>query len=588
MITSHVFSQMRKDSRLITRNPTRYLDAIVDGQQLPSSQDSSHPTNAFSTYLTNFTTQSASQSYKQALKNLQEKCKQAKNRNLLLNLGSVSGASSPMLLPNRSSRASSASFDTFQNIRHSGEGQTDIGDNQTLSSPFLRLDYAGGDVDLILESYLDDMRSANVEYIKSWIETLASVNELDLPFGLPTSGVLRIPTRNLEVITSTSSQEFLRNALDEFFLLDAEYHAKLEELMNKITDNFRELELAGWSPKDSALLFHLMNMTSQNKSHQHFSTEKLCTEVATRLFSGRHSKDSIIAQKYRVKVKKALEEKRDSVIKQWLLDKDKLVKRVNAAWDDIQRQEARREEWSKEKKDQLEKCQYWTNLLETMRKENRRKIRTISALVEPLEEQMRRQQKVKQEQERNRRLEQKEVLERLQRLRVENEEEEKRNREEIQMKLEKDRKMRQIHNRARVHLRRQEYQEKKESEKEAERRKEEERQQREEILERTKEPVNIDWNPWNVLSDTHASLVRSHEIQHLISIRDHEEEAARRFFQERYSFSAETLWKDTRVRLEAKLREAGLIGNSYARHVLLAMQPKDKPHLQSQIKFDED
>lgn len=587
---------MRKDSRLITKNPSRFLEAMVEGQQRLNSEDTT-PTQKFSTYLTSFTTKTASQSYQQALKNLQEKCRQARSRNLLLNLGASPGPSrgpSTPLIHNRSSRASSASFDSF--LVNGGEasptsssmgGATSGGSN----SPFLQ-DYSKGDADMILQSYLDDIRSANVDNIKEWVETRSTVKDLELPFGLPSSGVLRIPVKNLELISSPAIVEFLKSALEEFFLLDAEYHAKLEELMEKITDNFRELEMAAWSFRDSALLFHLMNMTTQSKSHQHFSSEKLCTEVAHRLFqpAPHGGRDGIIAQKYRLKVKRALEEKRDSVIKHWLVDKDKLVKKVNAAWEDIQKREQQKEEWSKEKKVQQVKCQKWTELLEKMRNDNRRKIRTIQTMVEPLEEQMRRQQKVKKEIEKSRRQEQKEMLTRFQRMKMENGEEEKRHREEIQVKLEKDLKLRQIQNRARVHLRRQEFQDKKESEKEAERRKEEERQRRLDILERTKEKVDIDYHPANVLSETHSSLVRSHEIQSLINLRDGggaEKEETVKFFRERYSFSAETLWKDTRVRLEAKLREAGLIGNSYARHVLLAMQPKEKPHLKSQIKFDD-
>jgi hypothetical protein len=71
------------------------------------------------------------------------------------------------------------------------------------------------------------------------------------------------------------------------------------------------------------------------------------------------------------------------------------------------------------------------------------------------------------------------------------------------------------------------------------------------------------------------------------TLNDPEEEGMIRLFQECYSFTAETIMKDRRVRLESKLREAGLMGSSYARQVLSAMQPRVKPHLASQIKFDD-
>jgi len=66
-----------------------------------------------------------------------------------------------------------------------------------------------------------------------------------------------------------------------------------------------------------------------------------------------------------------------------------------------------------------------------------------------------------------------------------------------------------------------------------------------------------------------------------------EEPGLVRLFREVYSFSADTILKDRRVRIEAKLREAGLLDSSYARQVLMAMQPKTRPHLASQIKFDD-
>lgn len=584
VVTSQILSRMRRDSKLISKNPTRFLESIADGTGQYQSAMSNNPTPAFSSFLSTLTTQTASQTYKQALNSLQDKCKQAKSRTLLLNLGGVKGGAfhskeSPRV-ENKSSRASSARYDLFM-----GRSIDSVRSNASSVSRG-----SVGDADMILQAYLEDIRNANVDNIKTWVETSANTqtNDAELPFGLPTSGVLRIPTKNLAVVTSLIKQDFLKNALEEFFLLDAEYHAKLEELSAKITDNIREFELADWPSKDSALLFHLMNLTGQNKSHQHFSAEKLCTEVATRLFLKVHSRDNIIAHKYLLKVKKALEEKRSSVIKGWLQDKSKLVKKVNLAWEDIQRQEQRKEEWAREKKLQQEKCQMWVDLLEKMRNENRAKVRAISSLVEPLEEEQRRQQKAKEDQERIRRMEQKQLLEKFQRIKLEHDEEEKRHQEEIQEKLEKDKRIRKIQNMARVHLRHQEWREKKEYEKEIDRRKREDQRIREEILERSKEKVNVSWAPWNILNDTHASLVRSHEIQTLISIKNREEEEAVKFFQERYSFSAETLWKDSRVRLESKLRDAGLIGNSYARNVLLAMQPKEKPHLKSNIKFNND
>jgi len=263
------------------------------------------------------------------------------------------------------------------------------------------------------------------------------------------------------------------------------------------------------------------------------------------------------------------------------------VKKVNSAWENIQTKDRFQQDYQNERRLQQEKCQYWTELLEKMRKENRKRVRAIQTLVEPLEEEMKNRLELQDRHEKSRRLQQKELLDKFQRLRVESKQEQKKRQEEIQAALEKDKKIRQIHNRTRVHLRKKEYEQKMETMKELERKREEDRQARNDLLEKTKEKVDIAYNPANIVQDTHSSFVRSIEIQQLIQMQDGDAQKAVKFFQERYSFSAETLWKDSRVRLEAKLREAGLIDNSYARHVLQAMQPKEKPHLLSQIRFDD-
>lgn len=65
-----------------------------------------------------------------------------------------------------------------------------------------------------------------------------------------------------------------------------------------------------------------------------------------------------------------------------------------------------------------------------------------------------------------------------------------------------------------------------------------------------------------------------------------EDERMAAVFRDCYSFSAETVLKDRRLRFQAKLKEAGLQDSAYARQILMAMEPKAKPHLQSQLKFD--
>ncbi|CAL8070379.1 unnamed protein product [Orchesella dallaii] len=156
--------------------------------------------------------------------------------------------------------------------------------------------------------------------------------------------------------------------------------------------------------------------------------------------------------------------------------------------------------------------------------------------------------------------------------------------EEEEATKEKERRLKSAQNQVRVDIRKKAFEMKRVVAQELERQQAREKEERMTKLEKMKEKVEIDYHPANVLNDTHASLLRGHEIQSLL--RSREENETVNFFRERYSFSAETLWKDARVRLETKLREAGLIDKSYARHVLLAMQPQPKPHLKSNIKFE--
>jgi len=67
-----------------------------------------------------------------------------------------------------------------------------------------------------------------------------------------------------------------------------------------------------------------------------------------------------------------------------------------------------------------------------------------------------------------------------------------------------------------------------------------------------------------------------------------EDEKMASIFRDSYSFSAESVLKDRRLRFQAKLKEAGLMDSAYARQVLMAMEPQPKPHLQSQVKFSQD
>ena len=66
-----------------------------------------------------------------------------------------------------------------------------------------------------------------------------------------------------------------------------------------------------------------------------------------------------------------------------------------------------------------------------------------------------------------------------------------------------------------------------------------------------------------------------------------EDDSMVRLFREVYSFSNQTIEKDRRTRLQQKLKRAGLLGSSYARQVLTAIEPMAKPDLASEAYFDD-
>ncbi|ODM97266.1 hypothetical protein Ocin01_09415 [Orchesella cincta] len=580
VVTSKILSQMRKDSHNISKDPRSFLEGLVQGQSSPVQLN----TDSFASFLTCYSKDSSTDHHQAALENLERKCRQTKNRTLLLNLGSNPAIRRITTSNSDNDRSSSTSSSKLSSLFRGTDSNQNIDVTHILQEHSTDLNEPTDQVDTILQYFLDEIRVANVESISAWIGKQTKLNDTDLPFGQLECG-LKMPTKDLEQYTSPALIEFIRSATDQFFLLDAEYHAKLEELMGKVTENFSELQSADWDVKDAAILYHLMNMfqSDSNKTGSHFSSEKLCTEVAIRIFP-LYTREQVIAQKYRLKVKRALEEKRESIIKDWIRDKEKLMKKINGAWEDIQHQQQRRNELESEKRLQKEKCHYWMTKLEEIRLENQKKIRTIDVLMKPLEEQQKQKQLLQEKQERSRRYKQKHLVDKFRQMKIESLEAFQQRREEMDAAEEKEKRLRLVKNQVRVDLRKEAFEMKRTAAKELARKQAQEEEERLANLEKTKEKVEIDYHPSNVLNDTHTSLVRCHEIQSLLNL--HENDETVKFFRERYSFSAETLWKDTRVRLESKLREAGLIDNSYARHVLLAMQPQPKPHLKSNIKFE--
>jgi hypothetical protein len=428
------------------------------------------------------------------------------------------------------------------------------------------------EVERAVEAFIDQIRNSEIDNIVLWINTLACLSDCELPYGPP-------PNLNLPQIpqnhTDPNLSSFIEHGLDTFLLLDAEYHGKLEEISLKLKNNFEALQSSQWSARDSALL-------------QHLSSSPLCeplplqSQLLRRLFPS-HTQEEIIAQKYRLKMKRAWEEKRDNIVKDWTRDKEELRCKTNAAWSDLQTSKEKRLTLEIERKKQKERCKHWATLLDSMRKAKGLKVRRIAIMVEPFERAMEEREKARLELEAKKRLEQKRLVQDFKEKRKIRELQRLAEQQQLEHELERNKTLQAKYNHTRVLVRQFEHEKKQEHQRKLEKLKEQEKFLNAQLLEKTKHKVELDYDPSNLYAETYATKMRNHELQTWLQNPDEEEMI--KFFRERYSFSTEEVCKDRRVRLEAKLRDAGLMNTTYARQVLAAMQPKPKPHLQSQIKL---
>jgi len=542
--------KFKAEAKNISRDPKRFLDDFADGKfdfcPLTSKNDplekmieniSISSTNKFEKKVTEF----------------RNKTIDSKKRTFILNV-----ASSPAASQNISSNPIN------ELLKLEGINKT-----------------SGQVLDEVMNHYLQEIKLVNVDNIISWIY-MNSSNYHDanfqLPYGLPDK--LKIPSDPQNVEDKTLS-EFIESSQDEFVLLDAEYNKKLGEIKTKLRDNYDGIHSSKWSAEDSALLFFI---ASTLKEENTLSASSLLNDLTVKLFKSK-TREEIVAQKYRLKMKKFWEERYNNIIRDWVRDKVEMQDKINFAWDELHKKRVTKLEFNAKAKKQRELCFQWASIVEKMRKDKCAKIHRLEIIVEPFEKRLEEQDRYKRLQEIRRRDEMKIEVNKFKTQKMEQKEENKKSEAIIQDMIQFQNKLSESYNRTRVDFRKYRQEEKLQTRKELEAMKEYEQMKKEELLEKTKEKVEIDYDPENVLQDTFSTLVRRNDIQ---MGKGSEEESIVRFFRERYSFSSETVWADRRVRVEAKLRDAGLIDSPYARQVLLAMNPKPKRHLSSQIAFDEE
>ncbi|CAG7826409.1 unnamed protein product [Allacma fusca] len=536
-------AQPKMEARLIAKHPQRFLENYADRKiGILSSEN-----DALGQFLDEMKG-AGDYSRKEAI--LNKKNVECKNRAFLLNLASSPGMSSSLV--------KDITLHPWQS-----EGR--------------KIDY-----DSIIENYLMEIKMADKQDIEEWIATNLSLQDMRLPYGLPENLRMPLDPTNIE---DAAICEFVEAANDEFLLLDGQYHTKMEEICNKLNQSYIYLtQNRRWTIAESALLFHIIKFLEESPEPSSASLQK---DLTKKLFPDK-TQEEIISHKYMLKSKRVLEEKRANIIRDWLRDKAELQSKTNSAWENLHKGKVKKLEKFLKIRKQKEICSEWAALLTKMRAERSENVKKIRVVTEPFVKKLEDNEKQRLKREADRKAQvksaaqsfkEKKLEEKLETLQIKQEVEELTKRmQQAQLKA----------NKSRVEIRKSEFEEKLRAKRLMEEKEQEEKKRKAEQLEKIKNKVEIDYDPINVLADTHATMVRRYEIQESQSKKKEEnnDEEMVDFFRKRYSFAADTIWADRRVKVEAKLRDAGLMGSSYARQILQAMQPGEKPHLKTNIIFD--
>ena len=323
---------------------------------------------------------------------------------------------------------------------------------------------------------------------------------MKLPYGLPHN--LRMPL-DPDSVEDSAIQEFIDSASDEFLILDGEYHTKMEEISKRIRENHIEItEKSGWTIAESALLFYII--TALEESATITATTNLQADLIARIFPNK-KREQVIHQKYLLKTKKFLEEKRANIIRDWLRDKAELEAKTNSAWDALHKEKAKRLEKTIKLKKQREICLQWASLLTKMRRAKSERIKMIQTMAEPISKQLSELERAKQHRETERKFCAKSAAEKYKEKKTEEALNARRKKDEMNKIMEQAKKIQLKNHRHRVQLRQSEFELKMETRKAKEEAAQKERQRKAAMLEDLKEKPEINYDPSNVLADTHVS-----------------------------------------------------------------------------------
>ncbi|XP_013383818.1 coiled-coil domain-containing protein 148 [Lingula anatina] len=408
--------------------------------------------------------------------------------------------------------------------------------------------------ELVLEKLLNEQLSLEQELSSGELAELCHTHEKKVQGGIPMEAFeLECPDLDLKA-----------SVLQEFILLDEQHRARLEDLEQEHAQVLGS-ERGGWSEEDH----YLFQVIVEQYPHDMTNRRMLYIDRLKRHFPGKSRQELVDHEDWCTR-HKYYHDRKKALTLDWLRDRKELLTKASATFAEVCMAQELEEVKNEFKQKQKELCDVLYDKVQRWREQKME----LMWLEQQEEERKRKEQeelmKIEEEKEKKKRQEQKEKLNKYH---IQQEEEQRKRREDEQKRMEELKKILQeqaVHDKERVKFREEQILKKEiaKYEKEQDRlRDEEEREQRLEALREKVRPV-VASDPERIWNDT--------EAWHSRVTGDEDINIQKPLFK-MLGFSANQVASDPRVRLEQKLREAGIQGSDYGRLMMKQMKPPTQP-----------
>ncbi|KAK7110008.1 coiled-coil domain-containing protein 148-like [Littorina saxatilis] len=356
--------------------------------------------------------------------------------------------------------------------------------------------------------------------------------------------------------------------LQEFLILDEKYQARINDLMMRHALALELDECGEWDSDDHFTFVAIHDQYPRelpNRRTLLFDRLKRHLPAMSRTELSDHE-DWWMDFKY-------LKERIKGVHNDWARDRRELMTKVKLTFQEAtlthQLDELRTENVQR----QRQLCQA---LYQKVREWREKKVEAMQMEAE-LEAQHRKnmaqRMKAEEELEKKRRLKEKEKIQEFQAEKQRHQEQEEAELRERLEALKSDLAEQAVYDQERIHYRHDQLQEKLEVKRQEEEKKMEEEEEREQRLEALREQVRVvaDSDPARTMQETKAWHAHHTEDE------DHEYINIQKPLFDMHSFTSKQITSDPRMRLENKLREAGLHNSEYARSILSTVKPLQAP-----------